>query len=64
MFSDGFETLIKRTEIRELTHDWIDRYEARRVPPTQRPRSFSEVAKRPRCQGPLRTTFNAKRSSL
>lgn len=41
---DGFEALIRRDEIRELTHEWIDGYEERRVPPTQRPRSFSEVA--------------------
>lgn len=41
---EGFEALIRRSEIQELTHDWIEQYEARRVPPMQRPQVFSEVA--------------------
>lgn len=28
---DGFEALLQRPEIRPLDHDWIDRYEARRL---------------------------------
>jgi hypothetical protein len=59
---NGFESLIKRTEIRELTHEWIDRYEARRVPPTQRPRSFSEVAEEAPLPAP--TPHNIQRQAL
>lgn len=40
----GFENLIKRIEIRALTNEWIDRYEARRIPPTPRRQELSEVA--------------------
>jgi superfamily II DNA or RNA helicase/diadenosine tetraphosphate (Ap4A) HIT family hydrolase len=39
----GFERLLERPELKPLTHEWIDRYEAQRTDLSKPNRGFSEV---------------------
>ena len=49
----GFENLLERPELKELTNEWIDDYEFRRIPPTHRERGFAEVVPEPPLDLPI-----------
>jgi len=44
---DGFDALIQRPEVRDLDHDWIDRYERRRTRPSPEAPGHVDVAPEP-----------------
>lgn len=50
---DGFEALLERDEVKELTNDWIDRYEARRVRLDMPRREFAEAPPEPPLPAPI-----------
>jgi len=49
---EGFESLLKREEIKTLTHDWIDAYESRRQVDNER-RGLAEAAPEPPLSPPF-----------
>ena len=50
---DGFEALLRRNEVKELTNDWIDGYEARRVRLDMPRREFAEAPPEPPLPAPI-----------